>query len=251
MDPIPPQLQPAHRLPSWTDTRALALLAIAAVALAVFWWWSGRAQEGTAVAGTQLGPAPEVSSASSPIAQSRSSVTVEGPTPGAEQSRNQAPTGQPPASGAESEVTVDVRGGVRNRGVHVLPTGSRVIDAIHAAGGLRTGHPYGRLNLAELLHDGQQLVVGKQLSTARDPQSTPSGPSESTIAPAPGNGESVNLNLATVQQLESLPGIGPVLAERIVTWREQNGRFTSVEDLLDVSGIGDKVLAGLRDSVSV
>lgn len=255
MDPIPPEPEvpskPAHRLPTWTDTRALTLLVVAALLLALFWWWSGRAQEGVAVTSPKPQPLAEASSAPSPKHQSAAGIMVTDQTPDAEQSRSQPASAQPLESGDESKVTVDVRGGVRRRGVHLLPAGSRVIDAIEAAGGLRPGRSYGRLNLAAVLNDGQQLIVGEQFTVGQNPQTTNSKPSGSTTALTPGEGELVNLNLATSEQLESLPGVGPVLAERIVAWREQHGRFASADDLLDVSGIGDKVLAGLRDGVSV
>ena len=255
MDPPLPQLErptrATHRFPSWTDTRALTLLVVAALLLALFWWWSGRAEEGVAVTGTNSQMPAEASAASIPTPQARATVTVSGQDTDAEQSRDQAPTSQPLEPGGKSEVTVDVRGAVRKRGVHVLPTGSRVIDAIDAAGGLRPGRSYGGLNLAEVLSDGQQLIVGLPTLVGKNSQSAGSKPPSSTTPPTPGTGELVNLNLATPEQLESLPGVGPVLAERIVAWREQHGRFASADDLLDVSGIGDKVLAGLRDGVSV
>ncbi len=255
MDPTPPQLESptraAHRFPNWTDTRALALLVVAALLLALFWWWSGRAEEGVAVTSAHSQMPAEASDASSPMPQTEASVTVSGQDPRAEPSRDQAPTIQPLAPGNETEVTVDVRGAVRKRGVHVLPTGSRVIDAIDAAGGLRPGRSYGGLNLAEVLSDGQQLMVGPRSPVGKDSQSAGSKTPGPTTGLTPGAGESVNLNLATPEQLESLPGVGPVLAERIVAWREEHGRFASADDLLDVSGIGDKVLAGLRDRVSV
>lgn len=254
MDVSPPPLEqpsrPKHRLPHWTDTRALTILVVAALALALFWWWTGRSQQDIAVIGAKSLPSAEASSTSTPT-QPGDAITVTDRSPGTERPRDQAPTSQPLAPANESEVVVDVRGGVRDRGVHVLPTGSRVIDAIDAAGGLRPGRSYGGLNLAEVLSDGQQLIVGQQPGSGDSTQPARAGSANSTNATSPDRAELVNINLATPDQLESLPGVGPVLAERIVAWRDDHGRFAAAEDLLDVSGIGDKVLAGLRDSVSV
>lgn len=255
MDALPPQLghrtKPTHRLPDWTDTRALTLLVIAAVALALFWWWSGRAAQGVAVAGPEPPSQAEKTAASSPEPRAGSAIAVTGPTPQTEQSPDQAPTAQALAPSTGSEVMIDVRGGVRNRGVQVLPAGSRVIDAVEAAGGLRPGRSYGEINLAEILSDGQQIVVGRRPAAGQNRQSVPDrGEGSKSVSPT-GAGDLVSLNAATPEQLESLPGVGPVLAERIVAWREEHGRFSATEDLLDVSGIGDKVLAGLRDGVSL
>jgi len=148
-------------------------------------------------------------------------------------------------TGTPSEVYVHVSGAVRDPGLYVLPEGSRVVDAVAAAGGFAKGAGRDGVNLARPLSDGEQIVVPKKGEQA---------------APAPGdNGSSggaaaggkVNLNTADQAALEELPGIGPALAQRIMAWRDDNGRFTSVDDLLAVSGIGDKLLAGLRDLVTV
>lgn len=229
-------IRPTHRLPDWADTKAILLIALAATVLALFWWWSGRAETGTVVESPATQPPAQVAIATGPSPEEGTAATMS----------SQAPTNQPLDLGDQGGVAVDVRGGVRDRGVHVLPTGSRVIDAIEAAGGLRPGRTYGSLNLAEILTDGQQIIV------SRNGQPAGTGPPDPGRAPSQdAGGEPVNLNTATPVQLESLPGVGPVLAERIVAWRTEHGGFTTVDDLLDVSGIGDKVLAGLRDGATV
>lgn len=258
MDPrLSPRELPSrvpHRLPSWADARALGVLVVIAMVLALFWWWSGRPQEGVAVVSPNSRPPAGESvatSAASPMPESGARITVPGESSGADPSRDQAPTSEPLVPEAESQVVVDVRGAVRKRGIQILPTGSRVVDAIEAAGGLRPGRSYGGVNLAELLSDGQQLFIGRKSAASRAPNAPASRPPGSGTRLTPDSNVRLDLNVATSEQLESLPGVGPVLAERIVAWREQHGRFSSVEDLLDVSGIGDKVLAGLRDGVSV
>jgi competence protein ComEA len=144
-------------------------------------------------------------------------------------------------SGAASEIYVHVSGAVREPGLYVLPDRSRVVDAVAAAGGFAKGAARDGVNLARELSDGEQLVVPKEGEQA-------------TAAPGGGPGVAggkLNLNTADQAALEDLPGIGPALAQRILAWRDENGRFTSVDDLLAVSGIGDKLLAGLRDLVTV
>lgn len=149
------------------------------------------------------------------------------------------------ASVALGEVTVHVRGRVDQPGVVTLPLGSRVIDAIEAAGGLRGKASAGDLNLARVLVDGEQISVGVPAPAAAAPGA--SGiPPPADAAPA-----LIDLNAASSAELESLPGIGPVLAQRIVQWRLDNGPFTSVEVLGEVSGIGDALMARLRPLVRV
>ncbi len=152
-----------------------------------------------------------------------------------------------PVESGNAEVIVDVDGAVRRPGVVTLPDGSRVIDAIEAAGGSAPKADTEGLNLAQVLMDGEQVVVprrglrGQAASGVTDPPA--SGVSES-----PGL---VNLNTATATELEELPGIGPVLAAAIVDWRTQNGGFTSVEQLEEVSGIGPTTFAELAPLVRV
>ncbi len=177
-----------------------------------YWWWQGRAR---------------------PI------LTL--PEPAASAS---APS---PAARPLGEVTVHVRGRVTRPGVVTLPSGARVIDAIDAAGGLRAGASIGDLNLARLLVDGEQVAVG--VRPARDPAAAPTA--GSAVADDPGAPALLDINSASPAELEELPGIGPVLAQRIVQWRVDNGPFPDVEVLGEVSGIGDALMAQLRPLVRV
>ena len=141
------------------------------------------------------------------------------------------------------ELYVHVAGAVSAPGLYVLPTGARVVDAIAAAGGFADDADPAAVNLARAVDDGEQLHVPR---------------AGETIAPvagssAPGSrqdGALVDLTTADAAQLETLPRIGPAMAERIIAWRDDNGGFTTVEDLLAVPGIGDKMLESLRDLVT-
>jgi len=152
-----------------------------------------------------------------------------------------APSGTPDGG----TVIVDVAGKVRHPGIVSLPTGSRVVDALRAAGGARESIDLTSINLARELVDGEQLLVGLDpppviASAGGSPSLARSGP----VAP-------VNLNTATMVELDTLPGIGPVTAQAILDWRSANGTFTSVDELLEVDGIGEATLADLRDLVTV
>jgi len=139
-------------------------------------------------------------------------------------------------------VLVDVAGWVRHPGVYEFAEGARVIDAIDAAGGARTGALLEALNLAAPLADGTQILVPRE--------------GQEGVAPPPVTGGAVaggliNVNTATNTELEELPGVGEVIAQAIVDYRTENGPFTSVDQLLDVSGIGDATLENIRDLVTV
>ncbi|GAA1544474.1 helix-hairpin-helix domain-containing protein [Nocardioides humi] len=217
----------ADRLPA-LGTAQVAVVAIAvALGLAVTTWWVLRdrtqplapvAAEPTAplVAATGADPAPAAGEASAPA------TTTE-------------------------TVTVDVAGKVRRPGIVVLETGARVTDALEAAGGPRKGVDLTSLNLARVLVDGEQIVVGAPASAA-----APSGTSGAggAGAGAPG-GALVNLNTAGQAELESLPQVGPVTAQAIIAWREAHGGFTRVDELLEVDGIGAKTLQRLTPHVTV
>ena len=146
-----------------------------------------------------------------------------------------------------SSIVVHVAGAVRRPGLVQLEERSRVQDAIDAAGGLTRDARPGQLNLAQLLTDGQQVLIG----TARHPVTEvreggpPQGNAGSTSSAV------VDLNRATAVQLEQLPGVGPVTAANIIGWRDQHGRFTSVAELQQVDGIGPKIYARIAPHVRV
>ena len=149
----------------------------------------------------------------------------------------------PTASASPATVIlVDVAGWVRRPGVYEFAEGARVIDAIDAAGGARPGAVLSSLNLAAPLVDGTQVLVPKESESAPTTE-TGTGTSEATGL--------VNVNSATNAELETLPGIGEVIAQAIVDHRTENGPFTSVEQLVDVSGIGDATLENIRELVTV
>lgn len=145
------------------------------------------------------------------------------------------------AAPAPASVYVHVFGAVVRPGLYRLDDGARVVDVIASAGGLAPDADESAVNLARRVSDGEQLrvpVVGEGLAT-------------SEAAPGVASDGRVNLNTADVSALDTLPRVGPAIAERIIQWREDNGPFTSVDDLLSVPGIGDKMLASLRDLVTV
>ncbi|WP_285694905.1 ComEA family DNA-binding protein [Actinomadura sp. NBRC 104412] len=145
----------------------------------------------------------------------------------------------PPSPSQGGTVVVHVHGKVRRPGIVTLPTGSRVADAIKAAGGARPGTGTGPLNLARKLIDGEQISVGVRGASAP----SVSG-STSTAGP-------LDLNTATADHLDRLPGVGPVLAQRIIDYRTQHGPFRSVEQLQEVSGIGSRRYNDLKSMVRV
>ena len=210
--------------------RGIAIVAAAALLLAGVWWFAGRDAPATAVPRT-------VAESSVSVAPSLGSKPRESDTPAEPDDTRMAVRGEVMAD----EVVVDIRGPLRRPGILRLPSGSRVLDAIKAAGGLRAGRGYGSVNLARVLVDGEQIRVG-----TRSQSSDPTPPA--TAVP---DGMTVAINTADAGQLEQLDGIGEVLASRIVAWREDNGPFQSAADLLQVPGIGEQTLAGFADQVTV
>jgi competence protein ComEA len=199
---------------------------VVALGLAVTCWWVVRGD-------AQRVEAPALSASTGALV-SQSPLTDASPVAA-------APTGSAAASG--TTVTVDVTGKVRRPGIVVLDTGARVVDALEAAGGAKPGVDLSGLNLARLLVDGEQVLVG---------QPPPAGVLASAVptAGSPG-GPLVNLNTAGQAELEALPEVGPVTAQAIMAWREQHGGFTSVDELLEVDGIGDATLGQLAPLVTV
>jgi len=154
------------------------------------------------------------------------------------------------ASGAGATIFVHLLGAVQRPGLYELREGDRGIDAVAAAGGFAQTADQSQLNLARPLSDGEQIYVpaiGEMLSPGAGSGGSGgvAGGGSGTVA------GKVNLNTADLATLDTLPGVGPATAKAIIDWRDQNGRFTAVEDLLSVTGIGDKTLAELRDLVTV
>lgn len=148
------------------------------------------------------------------------------------------------SSPAPSSLVVSVVGKVVHPGLVTLPDGARVADAIQAAGGVVPGTDDSALNLAQRVTDGEQIAVGLPASTAQP---------EATAAQASGDlsaGTVVDINTATEEELETLPGIGPTMAERILTYRGQHGHFDSVSQLRDVQGIGPGRFAKIEQLVT-
>jgi competence protein ComEA len=154
-------------------------------------------------------------------------------------SSSSEPVDAPPAA-----VLVHVLGAVARPGLYELAEGDRVVDAVAAAGGFTEEADQAALNLAQVLADAQQLQVPK-VGEAPPAAAAPGA------AGAPSAGGLVNLNSADLAALDTLPRVGPSTAQKILDWRESNGPFTSVDDLLAVSGIGEATLEGLRDLVTV
>ncbi|MGF1661570.1 MAG: ComEA family DNA-binding protein, partial [Kineosporiaceae bacterium] len=150
-----------------------------------------------------------------------------------------------------ASATVHVAGAVGAPGIVVVAPGARVVDAVAAAGGLADEADVAAINLARPVADGEMILVpvpGQEV-----PAAAGGGPVPGAPPPGSGAGPSglVDVNTATAGELEQLPGIGPVLAQRIVAWREDTGPFASVDDLAAVPGIGPATLEELRDSATV
>lgn len=148
-------------------------------------------------------------------------------------------------SSSAAALVVDVAGRVRRPGLYHLPPGSRIDDAVRAAGGALSGVDLSSLNLAAKLADGQQISVGV-------PGSAPAaGAGVGSTGSAAPSSATLDLNSATLEQLETLPGVGPVLGQHIIDWRTAHGRFATIDQLREVSGIGDVKFAALRSRVVV
>ncbi len=150
---------------------------------------------------------------------------------------------------------IHVAGAVSNPGLVSLPTGSRVQDAIQAAGGLLPEANAGSLNLAALLQDGDRIVVPARLPTAAPQESDPGSTSAAT-PPAKSldvqpEVKRININTATLAELDTLPGIGPVTAQSIIAYREAHGPFNSIEEIMDVPGIGPVTFERIKDLITV
>ncbi|MCI0688039.1 MAG: ComEA family DNA-binding protein [Sporichthyaceae bacterium] len=203
---------------------ALAVVGLLAALLGGLFWLRSRP------VAVDVGPPMTVAAAPSEVGPAAGSVaTVDA-------------AGVVPSNAAS--LIVHVAGRVRHPGVVQLPAGARVIDAIDAAGGVRSGTDLTTVNLARLVVDGEQIVVGVPGAAVA---------ASGSAAPAGGGGVAgpLDLNAATLGQLQELPGVGPVLAQRIVDYRTANGGFRSIDQLREVTGIGDARFQELADKVRV
>jgi competence protein ComEA len=163
-----------------------------------------------------------------------------------------APAGKPVEllpSPTPKPIVVYVTGAVKRPGVYTLPKTSRMVDAVDAAGGFLEGADLNQVNLAEAIKDEQQIVI-PGLSTLPTPELTIGG-NGLLVTPTPFAGQKININTASVELLDSLPGIGPTVAQKIVDYRKENGSFGRVEDLLKIPGIGPSTLEEIRGMITV
>jgi competence protein ComEA len=219
----------------------VALLAVAVFAVRVAWARSDA--DGVVIApggGSRAGPSG-ISAGAAPVGVP--------PGSGSSGSPNPSPTSGSASSLTAGVVVVHVVGQVRRPGVLRLAVGARVVDALEAAGGPTRQADLARVNLARVVVDGEQLLV----PAPGDPDPVVGGGSAGVPGPASpiGGGALVSLNGADVAALDTLPGVGPVIAQRIVEWRTEHGRFTAVDELAEVSGIGEKLLAQVRPLVTL
>lgn len=142
-------------------------------------------------------------------------------------------------------VVIDLRGEVNTPGVYELPAGARVQDAVEAGGGLTAEADLSTINLARRLRDGEAVVIAALPRPGETPLAAPA------VTASESGQARININTATAQELEALPGVGEVTAGRIVDFREENGSFRSVDDLIHVSGISTRTIDGLRDLATV
>lgn len=235
-DRLPVGWRAALSGPSRRALAGLLLLVCLAVAAAAVSTWLARPREQ---------PVPvRPRTVGSPVALTPAASQVDAALPG-----------DPATPAASSVVFVHVAGAVRRPGLVELPAGSRVADAVEAAGGPSRRAATASVNLARPLVDGEQVLVlrrgdpgsGVAGAVSAQPPGVPAGAGTPGGSPGP----PLDLNAATLEQLDGLPGIGPVLAQRILDWRTTNGRFTAVDELAEVKGIGEATLSDLRPAVRV
>ncbi|WFE41814.1 helix-hairpin-helix domain-containing protein [Micromonospora sp. WMMD998] len=211
--PGPGAFDPGHR-----GVRALAAVAAVVVVVAAVWAWRSR-------------PSAEPVRPVAPVTEASAGAVTDVAAP----------------AGPSAQVVVAVAGKVRRPGLVRLPSGARLADALEAAGGALPGVDVALLNPARKVTDGELILVG----VTAPPGQAAAGPAAGGGAPGGPAAGPVNLNTATLAQLDTLPGVGPVLAQRILDHREQHGPFRSVSDLRQVDGIGDARYEQLKELVTV
>ena len=236
--------QGALRVAPWSRSalRGLTLIVALAVTVAAYWAWSGRPRA--------VAQAPTVVTLGAPVAvpEPVPSPILDSPPDAAVPSSPAAVVGPAPVATAIPQVVVHVTGLVARPGLVRLPLGARVADALAEAGGVTRRRAADTVNLARVLVDGEQVVVGVPGAPGTVAAAATGSPAGNPMgSPA----AVIDLNTATAGALEGLPGVGPVIAARIVEWRTANGSFRSVEELGEVSGIGDAILTQVRARVRV
>lgn len=234
-----------ERLPLWVQLRcgvepktllALAVVLLVAAGFGVHHFWTGRPQPVRA---------PEAERAPASSAAQGTGTSADGGEDG-DKAKGVAGQGAP-----GRRLVVDVAGKVRRPGIYRLPNGARVADALKSAGGVRPGTDVSGLNRARRLVDGEQIVAGGAPAGGGARKGVGGGPVPGGGVAGSGASEApVSLNSATAEQLETLPGVGPVLAQHILDYRDEHGGFTSVDQLQDVNGIGERRFADIKPRVS-
>jgi competence protein ComEA len=215
--------------PGRRGVKALAAVAAVVVLVAGFLAWRAR---------PRVDPVPPVPSSATLAGDGVGGTAIGGAAIGGAAAGGAAG----PRASAAGEVVIAVAGKVKKPGLVRLPAGSRVADALQAAGGAQAGVDVSLLNLARKVVDGELIMVGA---------SAPPGVAVATGAAGGAPAGPVNLNTATLADLDTLPGVGPVLAQRIIDARQAQGGFTAVSDLRKVDGIGDSRFEQLKDLVTV
>lgn len=165
---------------------------------------------------------------------------------------NGRPRGQAielPALPTSAPIVVHISGAVKTTGLYTLPDGSRLDDAVQAAGGLIAEADTRQINLAARLEDGQKIVIPSLVATEQP--GTPAAENRSQVIELSGNPNLININTATLEELDSLPGIGATKAAEIIAYREQNGPFAAIEDIQNVPGIGPKIFETIQDRITI
>ncbi|EAP98531.1 putative DNA-binding protein [Janibacter sp. HTCC2649] len=250
---LPLSLRGARWVPSRSAVvGVLAVVAVVAVVFGVRIWLAGRGEGGA------LGP--RAAAGAEPSGVSRGTSTLSRASPSGSPTTEKSTAGPSPGAATGGPVVVHVVGQVVKPGVYRMAAGARVGDAVTAAGGATRTADLGAVNLARVLVDGEQIIVPKPGEVVTPPGAAGPGAGAGSAtgsgraggsSGAGSAGGTVSLNSADLSALDTLPGVGPVLAQRILDWRTEHGRFTSVEELGEVSGIGEKLLAQLTPKVTL
>lgn len=150
----------------------------------------------------------------------------------------------------KNQIIVHVTGQVKNSGVVSLEEGARVVDAIYSAGGETVDADLNKLNLAYILNDGDKIFVPKKEDSQTEYITSGAGENVSSYTTQSSDSKIININTATVDELSTLSGIGKAIAERIVAYRMQNGKFENIEDIKNVTGIGDSKFNNIKDEIT-